>query len=134
MLRPMKSGRLISFSSLVLTLGLASACGSSSDDSPDAAPDGSGSGSAKAAEVVNCPTTVSKEIKTETANTYVPNAMTVTAGTIVKFTMNVEHDVRSTTNLFSIGKGQTGCVKFNTAGTYTFGCTPHGFVGTVTVQ
>jgi plastocyanin len=128
----MKSGRLLSLSSFVLTLGLASACGSSSDETPDAAPDGSGS--TKAAEVVNCPASVTKEIKTEAGNAFVPSAMTVTAGTVVKFTMFSTHDVFSTTNLFRFGSGATGCVKFNTPGTYQIGCAAHGFVGTVTVQ
>lgn len=133
MLRPMKSGRILSFSSLVLTLGLASACSSSSEETPDASPDGSGGGGVKA-EVVPCTAAATKQITTsDTEAKFTPAAMTVTKGTLVKFVLSSQHDVHSGT-LFTIAKGQTECVKFNEAGTYTFFCAPHGFTGTVTVQ
>ncbi len=127
----MKSG-LLSLSVLTLTL-LASACGSSSEETPDAAPDGSGSGG-KAAEVIQCPATVTKEIVTNQASGYVPNALTVTAGTVVRFKMHAEHDVRSRQKLFMVGYGATECVRFNTVGSYVFDCVAHSFSGTITVQ
>lgn len=132
----MKSG-LLSLSALALALAV-SACSSSSEETPDAAPDGGG-GSGKAAEIVNCPASVTKQIITNDATPndnnarFVPAATTVSAGTVVKFVMSDTHDVRSPP-LFSIGTGQTACVKFNTVGKYTIFCAPHGFTGTVTVQ
>ena len=131
MLHLMKSG-LLSLAALAFALSV-SACSSSSEETPDAAPDGSG-GSGKAAEVIQCPTTVTKEIVTNQPSRYEPNAMTVTAGTVVRFKMHPDHNVRSRQNLFSVGYGATECVRFNTVGSYQFDCIAHSFSGTVTVQ
>jgi plastocyanin len=130
----MKSGRLISFTSLILTLGLASACGSSSDETPDAAPDGSGSGGGPKAQIVNCTSAVTKEIKTvEGELKFTPASMTIAKGTIVKFIMSPSHDAHSGA-LFTVNSSETACVQFNAVGTYTFLCAPHGFSGSVIVQ
>lgn len=113
------------------------ACGTSEDEgTPDGPMDGPGN--VKAAEVVNCTTSVTKVITATsppTASAYVPVSTTVAAGTIVKFMMNADHDVVSfTSGLFKVNYQETVCVKFNTPGTYMFRCIPHSIVGSVTVQ
>lgn len=110
------------------------ACGGSSDEeTPDAGPDGGGN--TPAAEMVACNASVTKEITTNnTTAAFIPASTTVTAGTTVRFVMSTMHDARSNQNLFTVNYGETVCVKFNTAGAYTFRCNPHGFSGTVTVQ
>ena len=138
MLHDMKSTRLASHSVFALAASLTLvACGGSSDEET---PDGPGTDApgGKAAEVVNCTTSVTKQIGATLppdASAYVPATTTVTAGTVVKFVMNREHDAISlTAGLFKADYGETVCVKFNTAGTYTFRCGSHSITGTVTVQ
>lgn len=136
MLHRMKFGRLLALSSLALSFGL-TACGSSDEETPDG-PGTDGPGGTKAAEVVNCTTSVTKQIgatEPPTGSAYIPVSTTVTAGTIVKFTMNFHHDAISlTSGLFKADYGETVCVKFNTAGTYMFRCSSHSIIGTVNVQ
>jgi plastocyanin len=133
MLRRMNFGSLVSLSSLALTLGL-SACGGSDASPADGSPDGSGS-AGPATEMVTCTAAVTKEIKTLVPSAFVPASLTVTAGTVVRFIMDPDHNATSTTaGLFTIGYGETACVKFNKAGSYQLGCQRHGFTGTVVVQ
>ena len=132
MLRRMKSSSLLSLSSLAIALTL-TACGGSSDDSPDAAPDGSGS-KARAQEVA-CNSSVTKEITTtDNPTAFSPKTLTVTAGTVVRFKMEDNHDARSRDGLFTVQEGGEECVKFNTPGTYFFDCYQHLFNGNVIVQ
>ncbi len=123
---------MLSLSSLAIALTLTACGGSSDEETPDAGVDGPGGG--VRAQVVNCTASVTKEILTMTANMYMPGTTTVTAGTTVRFIMDPAHNARSLDQLFNVGYGQTVCVKFNVAGSYRFGCDPHGFTGTVTVQ
>lgn len=90
---------------------------------------------------VTCPATVNAMVMTvNTSFSFMPMATTVPVGGIVKFMMSTDHNVApnpmsgSTDAGIMVGFGQTACLKFTQAGTYGFLCTPHGFVGTVTVQ
>jgi plastocyanin len=122
---------------LVLGLLVTAACFSTPKDAPDAG--GSGSGG-PAAQMVDCTASVTKEIiavKVDPmTNDYAPNPMNIPPGTTVRFKLQAtpEHNARSSDGLFSIGFGQTECVKFNAPGTYQFGCTAHGFIGNVVVK
>ena len=90
---------------------------------------------------VTCPATVDAMVMTaNTSFSFMPMATTVPVGGIVKFMMSTDHNVApnpmsgSTDPGIMVAFGQTACLKFTQAGTYGFLCTPHGFVGTVTVQ
>jgi plastocyanin len=67
-------------------------------------------------------------------NAYSPASTTIEPGEVVKFMMPASHDVASSTSGLTVTFGATKCLKFATAGTYTFNCTPHGFTGTVKVE
>lgn len=129
------STRSISAALVLASLVSLSACGGSDEEEGpgDAGPDGGGN--TPAAEMVSCNASVTKEVATNnTTAAFIPASTTVTAGTAVRFVMSSMHDARSNQGLFTVGYGETACVKFNTAGTYTFRCNPHGFTGTVVVQ
>jgi len=69
---------------------------------------------------------------------YMPSAVAINQGQVVKFTMSASHDVTpaatsSDPNL-RVAKGQEKCFMFTQSGTYKFFCTPHGFAGMVTVN
>ena len=90
---------------------------------------------------VTCPTTPDKTVMTTNASlSYMPMATTVPVNGVVRFVMSTDHDVAPnsiaamTDPGLVVGFGQTKCLKFTQAGTYGFLCSPHGFVGTVTVQ
>lgn len=132
MLRIMKSRSLLTLSSLTLALSLSAACSSSSEETPDAAPDGAAK---PRAQKVNCTTAVTKQIETmDGPGRFVPNSLTITKGTIVKFITNGEHDAASRDNLFVIPNGETECVQFNEPGTYGIYCRPHSFMASIVVQ
>lgn len=136
MLRRMMSSPSARCSALLFVslVSLAACGGGDEEEAPaDAGPDGGGN--TPAAEMVACNASVTKEVTTNnTTAAFIPASTTVAAGTAVRFVMSSMHDARSNQGLFTIGYGETLCVKFNTAGTYTFRCNPHGFTGTVVVQ
>ena len=76
----------------------------------------------------------------QTTGAYVPDSITVSVGTTVKWTNNdtVVHDVTSKNNLFvsgSMGPGATFSQTFQSTGSFPYYCTIHsGMTGTVTVQ
>lgn len=115
-----------------LILGLA-ACGGGGDDPPtdSAAPQST-------IEAVNPCAGEAATVTTTTAFMYMPQATTINAGEIVKFVMDLSHDVAPRTTQddsgLRVGFGQTKCLRFTTAGTFNFKCTPHGFTGSITVQ
>jgi plastocyanin len=88
------------------------------------------------------PTTVSIPLgaSAQTTAAYLPDSITVSVGTTVKWTNNdaIGHDVTSQNNLFLSGNmapGATFSQTFMTAGTFPYYCTIHaGMTGTVTVQ
>ena len=71
---------------------------------------------------------------------FVPQNVTVTAGTAVRWTNldEVVHTATSSTGAFDSGdlsQGQSFQFLFNTPGTYPYICTPHPWMtGTITVQ
>ena len=104
---------------------------------------GSGSGSGNAVTVVTCtgtPPKVSTDSDTAMKYTYsTTTAPSIAVGSMVEFKMTPAHNVAPAINGntdpgLKVGYGADGCLKFAKAGTYTFVCTTHGFVGTVTVQ
>lgn len=118
-----KLSLLVSCSALITF----AACSSSDSTGADAA-------SAGVATEVDCATATSAPVIANAGLTYSPAATTITAGSVVKFTLGATHDVASNVSGLIVPLGGTKCLKFATAGTYTFHCTPHGFVGTITVQ
>lgn len=125
------------------------ACGSSSSTNVDAPPPPAIDAAAPAidaAPVIDAappPPGVATEVPCADAPTaptistpgfaYTPASTNIAAGSVVKFTLSDEHDVASTTTGLRVNFGATKCLKFATAGTYKFHCTPHGFTGTITV-
>ncbi len=123
---------------LVTMLALAMGCG---DDGDSADGDGvtiDGPAGARVVEAT-CPVGPAATITTNTAgNAYTPEAATISANGIVKFTMPSSHNVvpASATDDpgLRVGFNQEKCLQFTTAGSYRFKCEPHGFTGTITVQ
>jgi plastocyanin len=121
--------------SIVTCLALA-ACGGGGSSSPDAAVDAPVV--AKVAEVT-CPATPDATVMTVDGTfSYMPNAVTITQGQVVKFTTSSTHDVAPNTTgsdpALRVGFGATKCFRFTVPGTYGFHCTPHAFTGTITVN
>jgi plastocyanin len=118
--------------SLILSCSVAlvsfGAC--SSDDSGDDDDDAPGG----AVTEVDCSTAASAPVVANAGLSYSPASTTIAANGVVKFTLGATHDVASSTSGLSVGLGGTKCLKFPTAGTYQFHCTPHGFTGTIVVQ
>ena len=91
-------------------------------------------------QAVTCPATVDATVTAEsTGFSYMPMSTTIPINGIVKFVMPSAHNVQPNTVSpsdpgLSVNFGETKCLKFTTAGTFSFFCGPHGFAGTVTVQ
>lgn len=88
---------------------------------------------------VTCPASPAATIATNTAGTaYEPSAATISVGQAVRFDLGSTHDVAPADNTqdpgLVVGLGGDACLQFSAAGTYRFKCSPHGFVGTITVQ
>jgi len=121
-----------------LALFVVGACGGS-DDPPAVDASGSGNIDAPAATVQAVEPCVgeSATVSSEIGFMYTPMATTITQGQIVKFVNRGDHDVAPTgisdTGL-RVGFGATKCLRFTKAGTFNFKCTPHGFVGSITVN
>lgn len=117
---------------LICVLGVGCGGGDGGGDGDDAtAPDAS---TAAAVTEVDCASATIAELIVTDGAAYSPNAVTISAGEVVRFQPAATHDVASNDGLFSVGFGGDGCFRFDEAGSYTFHCTPHGFSGTVTVQ
>lgn len=65
---------------------------------------------------------------------YNPTPTTIPLGGIVQFVMPPQHNVASSTSGLAADFGATTCLQFPTAGTYSFACASHGFMGTVIVN
>ena len=91
-------------------------------------------------EVSPCPGTPDAVVTTEnTSFAYMPQATTITQGQVVQFVLSSDHDVAPNTQVntdpgLRVNFGQTKCLRFTATGTFGYKCTPHGFVGTVTVN
>lgn len=88
---------------------------------------------------VTCPGNEAATITTTNGvNAYSPDAVTVDVNDVVKFVMASSHNVIPTGTQtdpgLRVGFGETKCLQFTTAGTFTFKCQPHPFSGTITVQ
>jgi|GEM_PF-2848526 len=125
-----KLSLLLSCSALITI----AACSSSSESTPDAkpaTPDAAPAlGVAEAVDCTSAPT--APEVKTSGLS-YSPVNTSIAAGSVVKFTMPADHNVVSTVTGLSVDFSSQKCFKFATAGTYSFKCGPHQFVGMVTV-
>src|SRR5688572_30781066 len=125
--------------SLAALFVAAAACGGSGgggddDDTPDAPVQ-----QATVVEVNPCPATPDATVITTGAFMYMPKDTTITQGQVVKFEMDPSHDVAPSRNMstdpgLKVGFGATKCLRFTTAGTFNYFCTPHGFTGSVVVN
>ena len=68
------------------------------------------------------------------AGTYSPTSATISVGEIVEFTPASTHDVNGDDPGLTVPFGGDLCFSFDTAGTYGFHCSAHGFQGTVIAQ
>jgi plastocyanin len=92
-------------------------------------------------QTVTCPTTADGMVMTtSTVDAYMPATQTVPKNAVVKFVMASVHDVNPNTvggatsdPGLAVGFGQTKCLKFTESGTFSFFCSAHSFVGTITV-
>lgn len=123
--------------SIVTILALAACGGDDGNSAPvDAAADAPVS--VKVSEIT-CPATPDATVTTADGTfAYMPAAVTITAGQVVKFTTSSTHDVAPNTTgsdpALRVGFGATKCFKFTAAGTFGFHCTPHAFTGAITVN
>lgn len=124
----------------IAVLMLAACGGGDGDDPPADSPAGTDSTASAIMVVTPCTgesATVTAD-PSDGATTYMPAATTISVGQIVKFDMPNAHNVAPNSAAeddgLNVGFGQTKCLKFTAAGTYKFKCTPHSFVGTITVQ
>lgn len=122
---------------LVSALFVSAACGS---DDPGTTPDARAiDGTPSSIVSVTCPATPAASFTTVMGmDGYKPEAeVTISQGQIVQFTMARDHDVTpqsgAPSNL-AVAKGETKCFMFTAAGTFRFGCSPHGFGGAVIVN
>jgi len=119
--------RIFRMTALVVGLGTASACGSSSTP---------------AAPTVAPTAAVSIPVGARTLGlaSYVPNPITVSAGTVVTWTNTdaIAHTTTSDSGVFDSGiiaAGGKFSMTFSTKGSFPYHCTFHqGMVGTVVVQ
>jgi len=114
------------------------ACGSDDDNAtPDGPP---GGGDAQVATVMETPCVGGEQamMTMNTANAYMPTALTITVGQAVQFVNSSNHNVAPVATMsdpgLNVGFGATKCLKFTRAGTFRFKCTPHSFMGMVTVN
>ena len=116
------------------------ACGGSSEPppgNPDGAP-GVDAPPATVVEVTPC-TGESATVESTGGFRFMPNAVTITAGQIVKFTSGGSHNVipvfPNSDSGLNVGFGATKCLRFTQAGTYNYRCQPHpSMTGTITVN
>lgn len=90
-------------------------------------------------EVTPCPATPDATIMTvDSTFMFMPAAVTITQGQVVKFMTSAAHNVVPNTSMsdsgLSVGFAATKCLRFTKAGTFGFHCGPHSFMGTVTVN
>lgn len=129
-----KLSLLLSCSALITV----AACSSSSSTTPDAkvtppAIDAAPPTTGVAAEVECASAPTAPEVKTS-GFAYSPVNTNVVAGSVVKFTMPADHNVVSAVTGLAVDFNASKCFKFATAGTYSFKCGPHQFVGMITVS
>lgn len=117
------------------------ACGSSSSPStPDAAAMADAAAE-RSVRTVTCPPGDMPMVTTADNNdtSFMPPSTTISAHGIVKFVMSSAHDVmpnplKTTDPGLVVDFGKTACLEFDKAGTFSFLCSSHFFVGTIIVQ
>jgi len=118
-----------------LAILFTAACGDDGSVTPADAPAGSDMATASNIETVTCAS--GELVVMATTGMYVPAATTIAVDGVVKFTMpathNVVPNVGGDVNL-KVNFNETKCLKFKAAGSYTFRCGPHNFMGTITVN
>jgi plastocyanin len=113
------------------------ACSGSSSSTPDAA---MADAAPATVHSVTCPPGGMPTVTTnDNAFAYDPMTTMISAHGIVKFVMSPTHNVgpnpiRQSDPGLHVGFGQTACLEFDQAGTFSFLCMAHGFVGTILVQ
>jgi plastocyanin len=123
-----------STASIAMLVFAACEAGGSSSMPVDASPDAP----IPVVELASCPMLVAATI-IDSPTMFIPKAVTIPAGEVVKFTITAEHFVlpntlTTTDPALNIGRGQTKCFEFNVPGTYGFLCGVHSFTGTITVM
>jgi plastocyanin len=118
---------------------LLAACGSSGSSTPDAPVVDAAPPSVRI--LTSCPPGNMPTVTTSDSNTtsFTPPSTTITAHDIVKFVMSPAHNVtpnplKATDPGLMVDYGKTTCLEFDRAGTFSFMCSSHGFVGTIIVQ
>jgi plastocyanin len=113
------------------------ACGG---DDGNTTPDGPPGGDAQVATVMETPCLGGEQamMTDNGANAYMPTALTISVGQSVQFINSSNHNVAPVATMsdpgLNVGFGATKCLKFTRAGTFRFKCTPHSFMGMVTVN
>jgi len=124
--------------SLPLLIALAACGGGDSGNPVDAA--GQTDAGPPSVRTVGCPPGIVPTVTTsDSMEVYMPSSASISVGGIVKFTMSSQHDVspnvgKMTDAGLTVGFGKTACLEFDKAGSFTFKCSSHSFVGTVVVQ
>lgn len=123
-----------------LTYGLfaLAACGGGGGGDDDTPMD-----TATAAVAVVTPCTGETAMIESLSDRFEPMSVTISVGQIVKLVAepsgtdphNIKPALSGTTDpLLDVGSGQSKCFRFNTAGTFNFRCSLHGFVGSIVVN
>lgn len=128
--------------SLAILLPLAACAGDAPSTAKDAAPGGDGgNGMPASVSEVTCPAGTLPMVTSMSDTAYSPTSVTVAVGGVVSYMMPTAHNVipntgngTTTDSGLNVPYGQSKCLKFSKAGTFTFRCASHGFVGTVVVQ
>jgi plastocyanin len=113
-------------------------CGSSSSPTTPDAP--TADAAPATVRAVTCPPGDMPMVMTsDNAFAYDPMTTMISAHGIVKFVMSPTHDVgpnpiRPSDPGLRVDFGKMACLEFDQAGTFSFLCTAHGFVGTIIVQ
>jgi len=119
---------------LLATLLLQVGCGGGSS-APDATPDAP---PVPVTALSSCPASVAATIE-DSPTAFIPNAVTIGVGDVVRFDITAEHFVLPNTLVptdpeLRVARGETKCFRFDVPGTYGFLCGVHSFTGTITVQ
>lgn len=120
---------------------LAACSGSSTSATPDAGPMADAA-AMSSVHAVTCPTagtppTVTTSDSNDTS--FMPPTTTISAHGIVRFAMSSIHNVmpnppNPTDPGLMVDFGKMVCLEFDRAGTFSFRCSAHFFVGTIVVQ
>jgi plastocyanin len=118
---------------------LAACGGSSSPANPDAAPMADAA-PPSVTTLMSCPPGDMPTVMTiDTVDAYMPATTTISAHGIVKFVMSLAHNVapnrpNPTDPGLMVDYGKMACLVFDKAGTFSFRCSTHFFVGTIVVE